>query len=307
MAIPNSIILTFSILLSICQPIQAETTPAEVYIELEELSADIHSIRREMGIPEQKKPSIEVSGAQPREVYFQAQTVLEKVSRLHFDLLRDRPNQPDIKFDDAKPEDVLVLVRQASLLAQSIRKYLNIKPTVAIPAQGQDTSYNATDVYILMVDISRSLNEMIEDQFAPAETFQQLTYGVSIASTILLQQGSQKILGKRPEYESRKMPRDVYAKLIAANNQLHEVIKKYGGSCLTLGSQEAQRPHVSPADVYDLASLLVSELNYLRNLVDAPVKPHAPYYPGKKFPSHAYQRASQLHSQIEIMLEGSLR
>ena len=70
-------------------------TPSNVYAALEELSANIHEIRKEMGIAKHSIADLEIYNAQPREVYYQAQTVLEKVSRLHFDILRDRPGRPD--------------------------------------------------------------------------------------------------------------------------------------------------------------------------------------------------------------------
>jgi hypothetical protein len=55
---------------------------------------------------------------------------------------------------------------------------------------------------------------------------------------------------------------------------------------------------VNASDVYDMATLVVSELSYLwSQLEDAP-PPRPAYYPGRKFPSHAYQRAGLLERQL---------
>ncbi len=110
-------------------------------------------------------------------------------------------------------------------------------------------------------------------------------------------------LGIEPSYESRKTPADVYNKLVLTNKSIHKIIKKLGGDCLKLGPKETQRNNIKPADVYDLASLVIAELHYLRNLIGTSLIPKSPYYPGKKFPSHVYQRVSQLESQVHMIFQ----
>jgi hypothetical protein len=49
---------------------------------------------------------------------------------------------------------------------------------------------------------------------------------------------------------------------------------------------------IQPSDVYDLATLLVSDLTYLYGrLKDVPPIPSVPF-PGRKFPSHVYHAGS---------------
>ena len=59
----------------------------------------------------------------------------------------------------------------------------------------------------------------------------------------------------------------------------------------------------APSDVYDIASLLVSELAHLHSLHGKLNPPRRVFYPGHLFPSHVYRRAGMLESQIE-QLEG---
>lgn len=283
---------------------QEITETSDVYIALSRLSNKVNEIRLEMGVVKHGITPIDVSNAQPREVYFQAQTVMEKISRLHFDLLRDRPQSPKVATTDATPADVMALVQQAEILMTSIYQHLDIEAQEPKIDLGTSLNKTPTDVYILMIDVSRTLNEMIEQRFSPAEAFQQVTYAISIASSILIEQGVGQAMGDTSVvFVPRKTPTDVYEALIKINNNVHEVIKAYNGNCLKLGDQETQRNRVAPGDVYDLASLVVAELNYLRNLVNATTEPHAPYYPGKKLPAHVHQRVEQLSSQIALMLE----
>ena len=65
--------------------------------------------------------------------------------------------------------------------------------------------------------------------------------------------------------------------------------------CLVL--ETAADESVTPSDVYDIASLLLSELAYMQNRVDTK-RLIEPYYPGYKTPSHVYQRAQHLQRYL---------
>jgi hypothetical protein len=55
---------------------------------------------------------------------------------------------------------------------------------------------------------------------------------------------------------------------------------------------------VTPTDTHELASLLVSELAHLHKKLPTAREPRNVYYPGRKFPSHVYQRAGILEDQL---------
>ena len=58
---------------------------------------------------------------------------------------------------------------------------------------------------------------------------------------------------------------------------------------------------IQPSDVYDLATLLVSDLTYLYGrLKDVPPIPSVPF-PGRKFPSHVYQQAGTLLDHLRAL------
>ena len=67
---------------------------------------------------------------------------------------------------------------------------------------------------------------------------------------------------------------------------------------LTLQSREENLVRVTPSDVYDMATLLVSELAYLWAQLDDVAVPRPAYHPGRRFPSHVYQRAGLLERQL---------
>jgi hypothetical protein len=52
------------------------------------------------------------------------------------------------------------------------------------------------------------------------------------------------------------------------------------------------------SDIYDVATLLVSELAFLWRQLEDVEPPRPAYYPGVRFPSHVYQRAELLERQL---------
>ena len=54
----------------------------------------------------------------------------------------------------------------------------------------------------------------------------------------------------------------------------------------------------TPSDVYDIVSLLVSELAFLHAALPGAEPPHKSYFPGRKFPSDVYQRVGILEKQL---------
>ncbi|MCK5433019.1 MAG: hypothetical protein KAJ03_09755, partial [Gammaproteobacteria bacterium] len=95
-----------------------------------------------------------------------------------------------------------------------------------------------------------------------------------------------------------KRPSDVYRLLIGCYELTRQIAVTSGLSMLTLKSSESQFDTVTPSDVYDIASLVVSELAYLYAQMEEAQPPYEVYNPGRKLPSHVYQRAGILEKQL---------
>ena len=72
---------------------------------------------------------------------------------------------------------------------------------------------------------------------------------------------------------------------------------------LILEVGESQFETVTPSDVYDIASLIVSELAYLHEQLKQLQSPRKVYNPGRKLPSHVYQRTGILEKQLTDLLK----
>jgi hypothetical protein len=63
-----------------------------------------------------------------------------------------------------------------------------------------------------------------------------------------------------------------------------------------------EREKLTPADVQNMAAIIIAELSYLHSLKKN-VKPvRQAIYPGRKFPSLVYQRAGILEAQLSDLL-----
>ena len=98
-----------------------------------------------------------------------------------------------------------------------------------------------------------------------------------------------------------KRPRDVYLRLVGCFNRIREIADRSGLEILELevdGTKKAAE-NAEPGDVYDIASLLVSELAFLHSQLKNGKPPREVFFAGRKFPSHVYQRAGILEKQLE--------
>ncbi len=299
MKTPRALLLIISFWCFCTGNVFGQATSTDVYQRVLEVATEVDLIRLEMGVDDAAKPDIAISGAQPREVYFQALTLHKKANRLLFEQVRERDDAPSPMPKVVNPDAVLNIVNRTLGLVLHVKHSLGI--TEAVTPKVSKGLRTPSDVYKFLIRVNRTLNLLLQQRFAPAEVYQQLTYAVGLSATILATVVSTNRLGEEPPLVPRKKPVDVYRKLIAIYMIIHETMKLSGEECLMIEGAESERGDVSPSDVYDLASLLVSELSYLHSITHGVGTPKESYYPGNKLPSHVYRRASRLESQVHTL------
>jgi hypothetical protein len=146
---------------------------------------------------------------------------------------------------------------------------------------------------------SRQLNVMLAQAFASSDGCEQMTFALGLAERLLAFHGAE--LPQAPPHERRKSPRDVYQVLWRACEFMHHVLVNSGVTAV-----EIHRGYVGeqPTDVYDLASLIVSELEYLASFL--PIKearPQATATQSPILPAHNFRLARQLQAAIVTLAE----
>ena len=274
--------------------------PPDVFVRVGLVRDELELIRFAMGQPKNEQPEFGVKGAAPREVYFQTLTLFRKSERLSFEHTREHSVEPVLPKGDIEPADVYEVVDAALERVRSVKRKLGIKKQSA-PAK-PDPTKTPNDVFRSAVQANRQINILLERRFGPSDVFQQVTLGVGYASRLLESFPDAETIPKAPAFEAGKRPGDVYQRLLGCVERIRRIAHASNFQVLELNAEEADFAQAEPSDVYDVASLLVSELDFLHSHLDGARPPREVYYVGRKFPSHVYQRVGILEQQL-IQLE----
>lgn len=276
---------------------QEAVESADVFVQVSLIIDDLELIRREMGKPKCQSNPITVHNAGPHEVYFQALTLFQKTDELCFEQIRQRKTKPEKPINEIQRSDVLEVVQLVGDMLKELKENLNISENAQPPER--DPSVRPTDVFTAILKANQQLNLLVERRFTPSNVYQQVTLAVSYGSTLLGAFPDSTRLPNEPEFEPRKTPSDVYRRLLDCLTRIRSISEQSGTRMLRLDIPDDAIETASPSDVYDIASLLVSELAHLHALHGKLKTPRRVFYPGRVFPSHVFQRAGMLEKQIE--------
>ena len=163
----------------------------------------------------------------------------------------------------------------------------------------QPESTTPTQVFCSVVQANRQLNLLLEKRFTPSDVFQQVTLAMNYGASLLARFPGATRIPKQPAFERGKRPDDVFKRLIECYELVRNIAQRSGVKMLDLNIDKTTIKGKTPSDVNDVASLIVSELAYLHTLLDNAEAPARVYYPGRKLPSHVFQRAGMLKAQLE--------
>ena len=275
-----------------------DIVPPDVYEHVNLVRIELEYLRATMGRPKDETMELPVSDAEPREVFFQALTLYRKADRLCFEQSRTRVKEPAPPQGKILPGHVYGAVDAALERLRRIKKQLRLDRQFT--KNPTDLAKTPSDVFRSIVQANRQLNLMLEQQFAPGDVFQQVTLAIGYTERLIEQfPGEDSIIPEPPRYEANKMPAHVYRRLLRCFATIRKITEQSGKQVLKLGQlDEAQIERAAPSDVYDVASLVVSELVYIQSELPAAAPPRKVYYPGQKFPSDVFQRVGILEKQL---------
>jgi hypothetical protein len=248
-----------------------------------------------MGKPEPVERQIEISGVEPREVYFQAETLFKKADRLSYEHTRETAEAPPLTDLNITPNQVLVMVDAALERVRHVKDGLGIVEASAQPLF--DPSKTPTDVFNATLEANRQLNLLLDQPFTPSEVYEQLTLAIGYATRLRAQFPGDRI-PEAPPLERRKVPKDVLRKLFSCFDLIQQIAETSQLHMLEFEVPTEFQTRIEPSDVYNMATLLVSELRHIWLQLGERVPPRPVYYPGRRFPSHAYQRAGLLERML---------
>ena len=279
-------------------PTSKPIEPADVFVLVGVVRAELELIRIEMGKPSDAAEQINVTNAAPREVFFQALSLFRKANRLCYEHTRTDLSEPSSPTDAIRPQHVYGVVEAALNQIRKVKGQLGIPERVVMPAR--DDSRTPTDVFRSILLASRQLNTLLDRQFTPSDVFEQVTLSVSLGARLLARFPDAARIPPTPPYERRKKPTDAFSLLIECFQVVRSIASISDLPIATLARVENDEV-VNPGDVYGMATLLVSELVYLHARDADSEPPVQTYYPGRKVPADVYQRTGILLTQLRSL------
>lgn len=272
-----------------------EVDIAEISDQIGAFTRDLERLRRFMGAPKANKLDIGIRSAIPRDLFFQALTLWEQTDRLSFEISRVHPKPPPTPSGIIGLRDVLIRLRDAHQQLRRVMQQLQIADTGETTV---GTEIAATDLFNAILTLNRQLNLMLERHIAPSDVYKEVTLAIGYSARLLARYPDAIRIPTAPPFEPDKAPRAVYLRLIECLQGIVRIFDRLGLAVLQIDTSQTDVDNVNPSDVYLIAAMIVSQLDFLYKRLGIAQPPPQPIYPGLKFPAHSYQRAGILQAQL---------
>lgn len=289
---------------------QEPVTTADVDLLARTIQAEIEMIRWNMGRPIEVRSPIPVADVSIRENFRQAMTLWQKVNELGITLVGGGEAPPVVRpptggeYGPSEVHQVLISVQER--LAE-IRAGTEIVSQAGLGREAPTPEVHPdavpTDVFRAIVQANRQVNRMLERAAQPGDVYKQVQQAVFYASEVLAAAGDVNPYPPPAAFEPGLRSGDVYGRLLQVFDRFSAAFDAMGLEMVTwAGGIYRVDPSLSPGDVYDLATLLLSEVEYLHSQTPGARAPVQAVDPGLRWPSDVYQQAGILNEQAARIL-----
>jgi len=293
------------------RPVSLDTIlPADVLARAELFGEDLEKIRFEMGQPKARPFELVVSDVAPREVIYQALALFHNANQLYLEVTETPGAELAIDLpQETKPFHVWRIVNAAYARLLAVKQALGIHERSTERARDEATT--PTEVFGPIVEANRQLQLLIRNRISTRDVYQQVSLATHYAERLLERFPGAAPIATPPAFERGKRPVDVYNLLVRCHARVYGIMVSLGFTALRL---EAARPEagmldpaaVRPSEVYEVATLIVSELAYLHARLDDSEPPVPVRDVGLRIPSHVYRQAKALLLELD-RLEGEVK
>lgn len=184
----------------------------------------------------------------------------------------------------------------------TIKQELALKEIVSERLEGPSVSL--TEGGRAIVQANRQLNLLQERRFTPSDLSQQVLLVSQYANRLLSRFPQSRVPSETAPLERGK-PADGFFRLVDCYASLEKIARQSGIPVLHLDLPAAQQAgesrRLEPSAVYDMATLLASDLAYLHAQLKTHNPPKPISYPERTFPSRVFQEATELLQQLKAL------
>ena len=291
---------------AICKSKSNDFNPMLAYHMVEQVQHEIELIRKHKQSSRDSRESIPVKNVYPREVYFQALTLRQKAGRLCHETAQSLLAPPIVaQYSIPKQitiKDVYEIVNDAWSQIRCAKAGLKIQDNIEPKLSSQDTSKTLTDIFKSIVQANRQLNLVLEQPIEQGDVYAVVQQSNAYIVEILNKLAPVWSLTAPtlPAYQAGTAPIDSYRLMIRNFRVIQEIAKDSGIDMLQLES-DIQVP-ITTSDVFDLSSLILSELQYFASQVSVERVYKLDSHPDK-VSADVYREAQMVESHLEILSE----
>lgn len=283
-------------------------SPAHVYQKAQTVEIRLQQIAKRIGKPLHSQSALSVSNAQPREVYFQAQTLLNLSTQLNHEINNSHSLVSQATYKPhalIAPKDVLKLINQADNQLISTETRLNIKKTPATPAL--QTNIKPTDVYNLLLKINTQVNSLLDTSVTTTNVYSALTFAMHLTSNLLEDSKKIKHYPNLKQQTTNASPKQLLESVTACYRTLERYAHKKKQPMLSIQLKSEPlywKQTIQTAN--DLSQAIIAELFYLNYANDPNFTSPTPLYQANyKTIGETVQRANLLLQMLEQLMQHS--
>lgn len=280
-----------------------EKQPSDVLTLLYKVSNRLNILAKYMGNNPSACSKFSVLNARPREVYFQAIRLREKVNQLFYEVTdQDVVEQNNLidNTEEIKPSTVYNVVNNIDDTLKKIEIFYKIEESKTSKVASKDTE--PKDVYNHLMNDNQILDQLLEKHASPADTYKVVTTSVYYTGELLDSMPGVNHVIQEPNYIAYKTTDNVIDQQIAIISKIEQINKVLNIKMLSLELTSCQR-NSSDVNIQELSYIILSEIVHLARVKKLSLKHLEGYYPGKKYQSDIYQRNALLFEQLDRVLK----
>ncbi len=275
-----------------------EISIPELHQRVGGLLSEIDQIRRVLGILPPPERDFVIRDAEPRQVFFQAQTLFRKSNTLAQEIAGISRQAPiPAPSGNISTNDVQAILDGTQEQLKHVEDALAISIRASAPALNRRST--SGDVLHDIVEAGYILNELVSRRADWPSIYDRILQMVSYVGGALSEGNRFPAL---PVFECCKMPEDVYQRLLQSMEASRALASSVDLTFMRIESRKRPPHGASTGTVYDLTTTLVSDLGELTLRLEAEDVAFPEYdRPPRVFPSHAYQLAGVLEQQLAML------
>ena len=262
--------------------------------------AQVETIKVALGAPKVDQASLDLTFATEREIFHQARTLYRNANQLCFEKTQYRSLPIPVPHETIQSRHIIHVLTGIQDRLVCVLGALRIDAT--IPVVTYADSVTSRELFLEISWATQQIGLMLAERIRPTLVYRQVTLALSYA-TRLRETLPGPTMPVEPRFNPSASPTDVFVVLLRCHGLISSIGQRHGQ--LIPDILNAQTGILYPHNVYDLATIVVAEIQLLHGLFGVEDQLYSVPFPNEKSPPNVYQRARLLELQLRSYIDAS--